>query len=190
MLQDLIRLIGENLDLIQLRHFAVFLIIIVYAFVMLLFGVTRFRCPIQLSLGRVFVILGKAVLVALVEEILFRCFIYYIVFRGWIGLDAGHAMIFTGLLFAWGHFRWIGVHMRAPYKPELFFGLFLFNMILCRNFPVGNFLFHMFAILGVEVTNAIFEREADRYWWIWDESHALIRSPIIWTILIAYYYIV
>ena len=189
MLQDLIRLIGENLTLIQLRHALIFLIIVAYAFIVMLFGVTRFKHPIQVSLGRIFVILGKAVLVALVEELVFRCFIYYIVLQRWFGLDAVLAMIFTGLFLAGGHFWWIGVHVQALHKVELFIGLFLFNMILCRNFPVGNVIFHMFAILGVEITNVIFMKEADKYWWVWDESHALIRSPIIWAMLIVYYFV-
>jgi hypothetical protein len=48
----------------------------------------------------------------------------------------------------------------------------------------------MFAILGVEVTNLLFEKESERHWWVWDESHALIRSPIVWLVLVVYYILV
>jgi len=190
MFGDLIHLIKANLTLAEFRHVLIFLIIVAYAFVVLLFHVTKFRRPIPVSLIRVLEIIGKSVLVAVVEEIVFRCLLYYIFFQRVLGLDAGLAMVFTGLFFAGGHFWWIGVHVHALHKVELFIGLFLFNMILCRNFPVGNVLFHMFAILGVETTNLLFEPESPKVWWVWDESHALIRSPIVWGVLIAYYFLV
>ena len=190
MFADLVQLIRADLTLNQFRHGLIFLIIVVYAFLVLLFHVTKFRSPIQAGGLRILVIIGKSVLVAVVEELVFRCLLYYIFFQRVLGLDAGLAMVFTGLLFAGGHFWWIGVHVQALHKVELFIGLFLFNMILCRNFPVGNVLFHMFAILGVETTNLLFEPESPKVWWVWDESHALIRSPIVWAVLVAYYFLV
>ena len=190
MIQDIIQLISDDLSWLQFRHVLVFLFIIGYAFLVKLFGVThlkedrRVRCPALLR------ILGKSVLVALVEECLFRIFLFYIVFQRWLHLDLGNAMIFTSLVFALGHFYFIGVHIHAFHKLELFVGLFLFSMITCKNFPVGNVVFHMFAILGVEVTNLLFEKESERHWWVWDESHALIRSPIVWLVLVVYYILV
>ncbi len=190
MIADLIQLIQANLRLAELRHVLVFFIIVGYAFLVMLFHVTRFRSPIQVGLVKVLEIIGKSALVAVVEELVFRCGLYYLLFQRVLGLDANLAMIFTGLLFAGGHFWWIGVHVQSFHKVELFIGLFLFNMILCRNFPVGNVIFHMFAILGVETTNLIFEPEQPRVWWVWDESHGLIRSPIVWAVLVAYYFLV
>jgi len=190
MIQDIIRLISEDLSWFQLRHVLVFLIIIGYAFVVRFFGITRLKDPVSVSFLKVLLILGKAVLVAVVEEFLFRIFLFYIVFQRWLHLDFGHAMIFTSLIFALGHFYWIGVHVHAFHKLELFVGLFIFGMITCKNFPVGNVVFHMFAILGVEITNVLFKKESERHWWVWDESHALIRSPIVWAILLAYYFLV
>jgi hypothetical protein len=190
MFGDLIQLIKADLTLAQFRHVLIFLIIVAYGFLVLLFHVTKFRSPVKVSLVKVFEIIGKSVLVAVVEELVFRCLLYYIFFQRVLGLDAGLAMVFTGLFFAGGHFWWIGVHVHALHKVELFIGLFLFNMILCRNFPVGNVLFHMFAILGVETTNLLFEPEQPKVWWVWDESHALIRSPIVWAVLVAYFFLV
>jgi len=190
MFTDLVQLIKANLTLAEFKHVLIFFIIVAYAFLVLLFRVTKFRKPIQVSLVKVFEIIGKSVLVAVVEELVFRCGLYYLLFQRVLGLDASLAMVFTGLLFAGGHFWWIGVHVQAAHKVELFIGLFLFNMILCRNFPVGNVLFHMFAILGVETTNLFFEPEQPKVWWVWDESHALIRSPIVWAVLVAYFFLV
>jgi hypothetical protein len=190
MFGDLIQLIKAGLTPAQFRHALIFVIIVAYAFIVLLFHVTKFRKPIPVTLGKVLVIIGKSVLVAVVEELVFRCLLYYIFLQRVLGLDPTLAMVFTGLVFAGGHFWWIGVHVHALHKVELFIGLFLFNMILCRNFPVGNVLFHMFAILGVETTDLLFEPEPPKVWWVWDESHALIRSPIVWAVLAAYFFLV
>jgi len=190
MIQDIIRLISEDLSWFQFRHVLVFFFIIGYAFIVRLFGITRLKHPISVSFLRILIILGKAVLVAVLEELVFRIFLFYIVFQRWLHLDFGHAMIFTSLIFALGHFYFIGVHVQAFHKLELFVGLFIFSMITCKNFPVGNVIFHMFAILGVEVTNVLFEKESERHWWVWDESHALIRSPIVWAVLLVYYFLV
>lgn len=190
MIQDIIQLISSDLSWLQLRHVLVFVFIVGYAFLVSLFGITRLKSPLQVSFLRVLIIVAKAVLVAVVEELLFRIFLFYVVFQRWLHLDSGHAMIFTSLIFALGHFYWIGVHVQAFHKLELFVGLFIFSMITCKNFPVGNVVFHMFAILGVEVTNLLFEQEPTQKWWVWDESHALIRSPIVWAVLVVYYFLV
>ncbi len=190
MIRDIIQLISDNLSWLELRHVLVFFIIVGYALVVRFFGITRFKDPIRISFLNVLIILGKAVLVAVVEELVFRIFLFYIVFQRWLHLDFGHALIFTSLIFALGHFYCIGVHVHAFHKLELFVGLFIFSMITCKNFPVGNVIFHMFAILGVEVTSLLFEKESERHWWVWDESHALIRSPIVWAVLLAYYFLV
>jgi hypothetical protein len=190
MIQDLIRLISENLTLIQLRHALIFFIIVLYAFIVKWLGVTSFKSPLNVTLRKIFLIIGKSVLVAVVEEFVFRLLLFYVVFQRVLHLNFEHAMIFTCLFFALGHFHWIGVHRNAFHKVDLFTGLFIFGMILCKNFPVGNIVFHMFAIMGVEVTSLIFKKEDPPHWWVWDESHALIRSPIVWILLIAYYFVV
>lgn len=174
----------------ELRHIGIAFIILLYALIVKLFRITDFKRPIQISALDVLRIFGKSLGVAVIEELLFRVLIFYLLFQRVFHLNFELSMIFVSLLFAAGHFYCIGVHVQALHKIELFIGLFLFSMITCKNFPIGNFIFHMFAILGVEFTNKIFQKEAPRYWWVWDESHALIRSPIVWIVLIAYYFLV
>jgi hypothetical protein len=190
MIHDIIQLISNDLTWLQLRHVLVFVFIVGYAFIVSLFGITRLKSPLQVSFLKILIILGKSILVAVIEELLFRIFLFYVVFQRWLHLDFGHALIFTSLIFALGHFYFIGVHVQALHKLELFVGLFIFSMITCKNFPVGNVVFHMFAILGVEVTNLLFDKESAKHWWVWDESHALIRSPIVWAVLLVYYFLI
>ncbi len=176
--------------MIELRHICIAFIILIYALIVKLFGITDFKRPIQISASDVLGIFGKSIGVAVVEELVFRVLLFYLLFQKVLHLNFEMSMIFTSLIFAAGHFYCIGVHVHALHKIELFIGLFIFSMITCKNFPIGNIIFHMFAILGVEFTNKLFEQEEPRYWWVWDESHALIRSPIVWLVLIAYYFIV
>jgi hypothetical protein len=187
MFQQFFQLFVQNLTISQLIHTCVFFFIVFYAFIVKLFGITGFKQPIQITFLKILEIIGKSVLVAVVEEIIFRVLLFYIFFQNILNLNYTNAMIFTCLIFAASHFYLIGVHVHALHKVELFIGLFLFGMIMCKNFPVGNIVFHMFAILGVETTNLIFKQEKPQHWWVWDESHALIRSPILWIALSLYY---
>ena len=174
----------------ELRHIGIAFIILFYALIVKIFKITDFQKPMQISALDVLKIFGKSLGVAVIEEALFRVVLFYLFFQKVLHLNFELSMIFTSLIFAAGHFYCIGVHVQAKHKIELFIGLFLFSMITCKNFPIGNFIFHMFAILGVEFTNKIFKKEKPKYWWVWDESHALIRSPIVWIVLIAYYFLV
>jgi len=176
--------------LFELRHLIIAFIILLYALIVKLFRITDFQRPIRISALDVLIIFGKAIGVAVVEEGVFRVLLFELFFQQVLHLNFEMSMIFTSLVFAAGHFFWIGVHVQAVHKVELFVGLFLFSMITCKNFPIGNIIFHFSAILGVEFTNKIFKQELPQYWWVWDESHALIRSPIVWAVLLAYYFLV
>lgn len=171
-----------------------FIFVLLYSVFLYQTGFIKKNVPIdwKTALSRIY---DRAIPVAFVEESFFRVLIFYFLFLQLFHLDYYLAVTLTSLLFAYWHFdlklfkifypfSWNNIHAESEYKPELFVGLFLFSVILCK-FLLWNFFIHALAIWAVEITYAIFKDNEDRSkWWIWTNGHELLRSPIIWLIML------
>jgi len=194
---------------------SILLIIIGYAFLMALVKVTKFKPKAGWSKSLLsFFTIG--VPVAVVEEVIFRYGFFDRLLIQKFQLSIPLAMIYASMFFASAHFSlyWLnaiikaifkkdlgvgGMHKNAFYKIELFIGLTLFAMIASKLyfamplFAIGswkfgqNILFHASAIYGVQLTSVLFTKESKDNWWIWDEGHQLLRSPVMWVVLVSYY---
>lgn len=182
-------------------------IILGYALLMGMFGVTKPNNEGHGFFRSFFQGLAIGIPVGIFEEFIFRYLIFYKLFIQICGLDVMHALIFSSLIFAYVHFDmwWFnsmckalfgfdphigGMHKNSAHKVDIFVGLFLFAMICCKLFfgEYSNIVFHASAVTAVTMTANLLVRESEANAWLWDEGHCLVRVIFIQLILIAFYF--
>lgn len=203
--------------MINLFAASIFLVIVSYAYLMSLGKITKFS-PQENWTKSLLAIFTVGLPVAFIEETIFRFGFFDKLLTSTIGLSFPYAMMFTSLFFASVHFdlwwlnsfiNWIlkpfkkevniyGMHKDKVHKPELFIGLFFFSMVTCVLYDffatylmaiLNNVVFHAMAIYGVSITAALFTKEnTDQWGWLWDEGHELLRSPVMWGVMLFYFF--
>lgn len=176
----------------------IFLIIIGYAILMSLFRVTSFKfregwanCLLD------WVKIGLPV--AIFEETIFRYGIMFLFLIKTLHLEVSVALWISAIFFSLTHFTWGMYRNGGEYgtlieNTLLTIGLTLFGAVcgkyyLATGNIVGGVLFHSLAIYAVQILHEITENEGKINMWVYDNGHQLLRSPLIWIILIGYYMI-
>jgi len=173
----------------------IFLIILGYALIMSMFGITYIKPKIWWT-DAFLDIFKIAIPTALIEEFIFRYLIMYLLLIIKLGLSVQLATIYSALFFSLTHFLW-GMyrngseHQTASELASLVIGLTLFGMVTSKLFffPFQNIVFHAMAIYGVQLTSVLFANEDEDKWYLWDNGHQLLRAWPIWIILVLIYMI-
>ena len=169
---------------------SIFLVIMVYTIIMQMLGVTKF-----ISFNKGWLDIIKVGLpVAIIEELFFRLGVISLLF--YLGATEELALFSSALFFSFCHFTW-GMYSRGgEYKTLientlLTIGLTIFGYI-CGKFylTTGTILygviFHSMAIYAVQLLLKNARNEGQKYLWLFDNGHQILRSPIIWAIMLVY----
>jgi membrane protease YdiL (CAAX protease family) len=168
----------------MLLALSIFPFIIGYAWIMYKSGVIVRRSHPQIDWLLIFKV---ALPVAVIEEFIFR-FVIMGMLSKYIGLE--YSILVTSIFFSLTHFWW-GMYSRGTeYGKDWYVGIGLFFLALTLSVfyftPFANIAFHAMCIYAVEINSDVYYSEDEVSWNLFDEGHQLLRSPLIWVVLIVY----
>lgn len=168
----------------------IFPIIIGYACYMILFRITTFK-PKPYWKSSLLDIFKIALPVAIFEEFIFRYAVMDKLLGNYLSIEL--AILVSALFFSLTHFVWGMYKNGAEYgTPDeismLTIGLTLFGIVCGIYYTQFGILysiaFHASSIYAVQLLGAFTTNESKKYLWLYDNGHQLLRSPLIWLILL------
>ena len=163
---------------------SIFPFIIGYAWLMYRLGVITKRIHPKIDW---LIIFKTALPVAIVEEIVFRFGIMMILDRY---MPMILSIVLSSIFFSLTHFWWGMYSKGTEYNKSLFVGIGLFFLSVTLSvfyfIPFANIAFHACCIYAVEINSDVYYSEDEPNWSLFDEGHQLLRSPLMWMVLIVY----